>query len=163
MNLAYWTLERWLLIAVYVISAAALLKIHRTQPRKVQAVFLFQQCSSWILGLLVVEAGLLDYPIREFRVATRTSFAFEFLVFPVIACYVNMYYPRQARPLLKFGYFAAYASGGTILEYLIEKYTELITYTGWAWYWTFLSVMLSLGASRLFLVWFMDQGKSRVH
>ncbi|MEK8132500.1 CBO0543 family protein [Paenibacillus filicis] len=149
------TVERWLLAGVYVVTLVALWVVHRQEPRTVQAVFLFQQCLSWILGLLVVEVGLLEYPVREFRIATRTSFAFEFLVFPAIACYVNMYYPRTKDPLLKFGYYAAFASGVTVPEYFIEKYTDLIAYNGWAWYWTFISVLISLMASRWFYNWFV--------
>lgn len=147
-------LQYGLLGVVYLIGIAGVVAIPARRRREAYAVFLFQNMLAWFLGLIAVEAGWLIYPVRELAKSSSTSFVFEYLCYPVVTVYYNLLYPEKGSPAAKLGWTALFAFGITIPELLIESYTDLVRYTGWKWYWTTLSVGLTLGASRLFFNWF---------
>jgi len=148
------TKELLILAVVWCLTLAALFRIPAKYRKEAQAVFLFQQVVSWFLGILVVEAGWISYPVREFSVASSTSFTFEFIVYPSIAVYYNLYYPVNSGPLAKLLYGAAYALAVSLPEYWLEKYTQLILYIHWEWYVSFVSILMTLPISRVFYLWF---------
>lgn len=39
---------------------------------------------------------------------------------------------------MKFIYIASYTGIKTLIEALLEKYTNLIKYVNWQWYWSFM-------------------------
>ncbi|CAN7519816.1 hypothetical protein LJR153_003691 [Paenibacillus sp. LjRoot153] len=149
------SIEHLILASVYCISVSALILIIQKKFIETQVIFMFHQLPTWILGLLVVEAGWIEYPVREFQIATHTSFVFEFLAFPVIACYFVVFYPEYSNVKIKLMYYIAYTLGITIPEVLIEKYTNLIKYITWTWHWTFISVWISFYISLIFYRWFL--------
>ncbi|MEW9701102.1 CBO0543 family protein [Paenibacillus sp. SI8] len=149
----FFTLERFILIIVWVVSITALFLVPNRCKREAHAIFLFQQFLTWILGLIVVQNGWIDYPIREFR-QNATSFTFEFLAYPTVAAYLNIFYPGKKKSWIQFVYMTAYPAGITVTELCIEKSTQLIDYISWNWYWTFLSTWATLYLSRGFHVWF---------
>jgi hypothetical protein len=139
---------------VYLIGIAGFAAVPAARRREAHTVFLFQNMLAWFLGLIAVEAGWLIYPVRELAKSSSTSFVFEYLCYPVVTVYYNLYYPEKGSTAAKLGWSALFAVGITIPEYLIEKYTDLVKYTGWQWYWTTISISLTLAVSRLFFVWF---------
>ncbi|MFD0694490.1 CBO0543 family protein [Paenibacillus sp. GCM10027628] len=147
------TLERIIFITVWAICIVGLLLVPKHRRREAQVVFLFQQYITWLLGLIVVQNGWLEYPVRELR-SNQTSLTFEFLAYPIVAVYMNLYYPTKKSAWIQLLYVAAYPAGITIIEHFIEKYTQLIDYLSWKWYWTFLSILATLLISRGFYVWF---------
>ena len=122
--------------------------------RKAQVAFFCKQAITWLFGLMVVEWGLLSYPIHEFEHATNTSFTFEFFVYPAICVLYNLHFPENQGYVTTFLYTAAYCSGITILEVLLEKYTLLIHYIYWTWYWTWITLFLTFCLSRTYVKWF---------
>jgi len=58
-----------------------LLFIPKSRIREAQLVFLFKQSMTWLLGLLGVEFRLID-PVEFFKYATKTSFSFEYFIYP---------------------------------------------------------------------------------
>jgi hypothetical protein len=152
------TVEWFLLGAVWVLSLALLVfTIPKERARVAHTAFLFKQMITWILGLLVVEFGLLEYPVRELASVNRTSMTFEFLAYPSICALFNARYPSRRSLPIQFVYFCAYCTGMTAVEVLIEKYTLLIDYVDWTWYWTWCSLFATFLSSRLFCVWFFKK------
>ncbi|MBD0382523.1 CBO0543 family protein [Paenibacillus sedimenti] len=147
------TLERIILITVWAVCIAGLLLVPKHLRREAQIVFLFQQFITWILGLIVVQNGWLEYPVRELSL-NLTSLTYEFLAYPLVAVYMNLYYPIRKSMWIQLLYVAAYPAGLTIIEHYIEIHTRLIDYVSWKWYWTFLSTWATLYLSRGFYVWF---------
>lgn len=137
------------------------LMIPRDKRRIAHAAFLFKQMMTWLLGLVVVELELLSYPVRFLAQVNRTSFSFEFFLYPAICGIFNANYPSGRGRRIEFFYLLAYCSVLTGLEVLIKTYTSLIKYTGWAWYWSWISIGLTLFVSRLFCVWFFKTGSVR--
>ncbi|WP_141336667.1 MULTISPECIES: CBO0543 family protein [unclassified Paenibacillus] len=155
----YW-LERLLLITVVMISFGIIWLIPKEQRLKANFVFLFAGLPVWILGLLVVELGLIEYPVRELHQVNRTSFIFEYLALPVLCALFTARYPEGAPVWKRIGYYVLFCSALTIAEYMIQKYTLLIRYVRlWDWYWTFVSEAFVFWLTRRAAVLFFKDRK----
>jgi len=129
--------------------------VKRNRIREAEVIFLSKQFMTWFFGLLVVEKGLIRYPSRLFfRKATKSSFTFEYFIYPSFCVLFNLYYPEKRSRLVKIVYYFAYSSLITSLELFAVRFTRLISYKKWKWYWTFLTLWLTFYLSRLNHKWF---------
>jgi hypothetical protein len=133
--------------------------IPKEKFREASFIYLIAQVPAWILGLSVVEAGLIIYPARLFSEVNGTSFTFEFFILPMVSIFFNLYYPAQKNKLAKAFYYIRILSAFTFAEYLTEKYTEILTYIHWHWYFTWLSMGLVIYIVRATYKWFFKLGK----
>jgi hypothetical protein len=67
--------------------------------------------------------------------------------------------PNDRSALIQIGYYSGVVAVLTVVEVLIEKYTELINYIHWEWYITWITVCLSFYLTRSFCVWFFLKGR----
>ena len=105
--------------------------------------FLLTSYFSSIIGVIVVEEGMLTYPVNLFNRHFDSSLTYEYVLFPVLGVY---YYQSTFRSGW-IGYVlkaVIYSGIITITEFFLEKYTDLIHYESWTWYYTFLSTLLLL-------------------
>ncbi|MBY0122020.1 CBO0543 family protein [Bacillus sp. S/N-304-OC-R1] len=153
-------IEWWILLFVYVVATGILFLIPKNKIRLAVAVFLFKQVITFLIGLIVVELGLLEYPVRLFASINRTSFTYEYYAFPVTCAIFNVWYPNHRSTLIQVGYYVGFSSVLTIGEVIIEKYTDLIEYIHWEWYISWGTIYLSFFLSRLFCMWFFDQSRA---
>lgn len=116
--------------------------------------FLIMQVITWPLGFIVVELNLIEYPVRIFKNATKTSFTFEYLVFPIVGSIFNIHYPNNSSFFKKLIYSGSIVSVITLVEVLIEKFTDNIEYINWEWYISWITMCLSLHLSYLGYKWF---------
>lgn len=143
------------LITVWCLMILALvIWLPRKNIRHALVIFFFKQFMTWILGLTVVELGLITYPVREFKKASHTSFSFEYFIYPAICVLFNLYYPHGKSLARRIGWFLLFPTWMTILEVMIEHHTKLIDYIHWTWYWTWLSLFITFVFSFLFYHWF---------
>lgn len=147
-------LELMLLILTVLVSLSSLFFVPKKYWAQAQFIFLFTQLPTWLLGLVVVELHLIEYPYREFSTVNSTSFIYEYLILPVICVHFNAYFPFKGAKVKKLGFYLIVSLMITILDLAIEKYTALLNYTGWHWYMTFLSVLFILWLSRIVAQWF---------
>ncbi|MCZ8518597.1 MULTISPECIES: CBO0543 family protein [Paenibacillus] len=149
------TKEQIILILVDSITLAALLLlIPKRRAREATTVYTFKQSITWVLGLLIVEYHLIEYPVREFAVANSTSFSFEFFIYPAICVIYNLRFPIKRKRWVRAGWILGFPTGMTLVEVVIEKYTELIEYTHWTWYWSWITLTATFFLSRSFYLWF---------
>ncbi|WP_099355064.1 CBO0543 family protein [Fredinandcohnia onubensis] len=141
-------MEHMILYIIYACTIISLAFIPKNKWKEASLAFLFQQCVTWFLGLLVVELHLLKYPVMEFPNVNGTSFLFEFLAYPIICAFFCIYYPRKSTSWRKVFYISTFCTIMTISEIIFVKYTDLIIYVHWDWYITWLSLYASL-----FLLW----------
>lgn len=153
-------IEWWILLSVYAVATAILFFIPKNKLRLAVVAFLFKQMITFLTGLVVVELGLLKYPVRLFASVNRTSFTYEYYAFPVVCSAFNVWYPNDRSTLFQAGYYVGFSSVLTIVEAIIEKYTDLIEYINWEWYVTWITLCLSFFLTRLFCVWFFGKGHS---
>lgn len=103
-----------------------------------------------LFGLIVVEKGLIRYPVRDFKKVYKGSFSFEYFIYPSICAIFNLHYPENSSKLVKLLYNSFYSGILTLGEVLIKRYTKLIEYKKWKWYWSFLTIGITNYSSRLF-------------
>ncbi len=148
-------LEYMVLLAAWILSIIALLLfVPRDKIRQAHIAFLFKLLLTWVFGLSVVELNLIEYPVRLFTYANRTSFTFEFFVYPAICAICFVHYPERKSKIIKFSYIAAYTSGMVLFEIILERYTQLIHYIHWAWYWSWITIFLTTLITILYSRWF---------
>ena len=148
-------LETYLLIAAWLITIVTLLIfVPKDKLREAYVIFLFKQLITWLFGLIVAEYRLIEYPVRIFKYASKTSFTFEFFVYPSICVIFNLYYPAQKSILRKFLHYFKYCTAITVIEVLIEKNTNNINYLNWTWYWTWITLYITFFFSWKFYEWF---------
>ena len=117
------------------------------------AVFLFLTTINLILGSIVVEKKLIEYPFRLSAPLFDTSLLFELWVLPVLCILYNQI--TRVYGLWPVFYHAVLFSAGiTALEYPLELYTDLINYINWSWYTTLFTLMAVLLTSRGFIAFY---------
>ncbi|MGX6444042.1 CBO0543 family protein [Neobacillus sp. K501] len=150
--------ERGFLIGFSLLCIFALIKlVPKNKSRDAWVLFLFLQVITWPAGLFAVEKGWIDYPTQLLPVANsynRTSFSFEFFLFPIVAIFFSLYYPNKLSRLKTLLYYVCFAGFFTCFEVLLEKFTTLVEYDEWKWYWTLISVILSLYINHNYYLWF---------
>lgn len=149
----------WMILfgSMILIVILLLIYIPRNMIRVALTIFLFKQILTWILGVLVVELGLIRYPVRLFEHANRTSFTFEYIAYPAICAIFAVHYPEHRGKLYKFGYYAFYCSVMSAYEIILVHTTDLIRYIHWDWYWTWLSLFITFWLSRQFYKWYFHK------
>lgn len=153
-------IEWWVLLLVYAVATGILFFIPKNKFRLAIAAFLFTQVITFLIGLLVVQLGLIEYPVRTFSSINRTSFDYEFYFFPVVCAVFNVWYPNNRRILIQFGYYIVFSTVLTIGEVILEKYTELIHYIHWDWYISWITIFISFFTVRLLCVWFFSKPRT---
>jgi hypothetical protein len=63
--------------------------------REAHVSFLFMQALTWVFGAVVVELHLIAYPVRFFHYAFRSSFTFEYFIFPAVSVLFNVHFPKE--------------------------------------------------------------------
>nr|WP_274363556.1 MULTISPECIES: CBO0543 family protein [unclassified Paenibacillus] len=145
--------NRMILIIVNIITALLLIfTVPKDKLREASVMFFFKQTITWSFGLLVVEWGLIKYPVREFVKADATSFSFEYFIYPSLCVIFNLRYPKGEK-WKKAVWILGFPTVMTILEVIIEHNTDLIKYVHWSWYLTWITLLLTFLISRLYFVW----------
>nr|WP_054873476.1 CBO0543 family protein [Oxobacter pfennigii] len=147
--------ESFVLALSWIITSGLLLFfVSKTKIRHAWLIFLFKQFITWIFGLLVVEFGLIEYPVRIFEHASKTSFSFEYFVYPAICVIFNLHYPEKKNWRRQLMHYSYYCTAITVIEVLIEKNTDLIAYIHWSWSLTWITLFITFFASQEFYIWF---------
>ncbi|MFA9456629.1 CBO0543 family protein [Halalkalibacter sp. AB-rgal2] len=150
-----------LLVIVWLITIISLLKfVPSDKVRQANIIFLFKQLVTWLLGLIVVELNLIRYPKRFFKKGNASSFTFEYFIFPSICVIFNLYYPTTKSLSIKFIYHVLYSASMTVIELVFEKFTLLIEYKHWNWYYTFISLTCTFYLSRVYYQWFFNEKRN---
>jgi hypothetical protein len=148
------SLEYLILIGVWLLSVLLLFTIPREKIRLSLVAILFKQAITYLFGLVVVELGLLSYPVREMADINRTSFTYEYLAFPIVCGLFVAFYPSKKGRWYQLGYYVVFSTTLTIIEVLIEKYTDLIRYIHWNGLTTWVTLMVTFYLTKLFCTWF---------
>lgn len=157
-------IEHIIEIVSWVITICLLcIGVPKHKYHEAQVSFFFMQTLTWVFGGVVVELHLISYPVRFFHHAFRTSFTFEYFVFPAVSALFNIYFPKKGTYINKTLYLVSFPSILTISEVLLEKYTDNIEYMKWSWFWSWLTILLSLYASYKYCQWFFAVRNADLH
>lgn len=134
--------------------------VPKNRMREAMVAFLFKQAVTWFLGLLIVEKNMIKYPVRTFfKKSIKSSFTFEYFVLPGLNALFNLHYPEKKNVMSKVLYYFGFTSSITLLEMIALKYTKLIQYKKWTWYWSFLSIWVTYYIGRCYQRWFFKETK----
>jgi len=144
-----------LIIAGWIFIASSLvILIPKNKIREAQVVFLFIQGITWVLGLLVAQFSLIEYPVRPFPHASTTNFSFEYFIYPSICTIFTFKYPEKKSAFIQFMYYFYYCTTLTVTEVIAEKYTNLLKYINWDWYISWIAFFIIFYISRKYYIWF---------
>ncbi len=151
------------IILVFWVLTAGMLAAFVPKNRRKEAIviFLFKQILTWFLGILSVEMALIEYPVRIFYKAIATSFTFEYFVYPAICVVFVLHYPVNRGFTKRFLHYFYYCTAITLIEVVLEKYTNLIHYLHWSGVVTWISLAVSFFISCLFYRWFFKDSVNR--
>ncbi|ALC91645.1 hypothetical protein AM500_19035 [Bacillus sp. FJAT-18017] len=153
-------MDRLILVGITIIAILAFVTlIPKNRAREAWVILLFLQVITWPAGLFVVEMGWIKYPVQllaDTNQYNRTSLTFEFFVFPIVAIIFSLYFPKVGK-LGALIYYVCFTGFFTILEVIIEKTTRLVDYHGWTWYWTFITVNITLFINHKYYLWFKQK------
>jgi hypothetical protein len=104
-------------------------------------VYLLQAYLAIFVGVIVIEEKMLAYPVRFLPKYFDSNILYEYLILPVVCVYFNQttYHSNIPSIILQN---ITYTSVVTIIEVVLEKYTNLIKYKNWNWMYTFGSTFL---------------------
>jgi hypothetical protein len=148
--------ERIIIGIVWLICFVSIWFIPKAKYRNASVIFLITQLFAWILGILAVELGLIEYPVRELEKANATFFSFEYFVLPFMCIFFNLYYPQKKSLWSKLAFYLMILAPFTFIETLVEKHTRLLHYIHWEWYYTFFSMWLVFYLVRAIYKWFYN-------
>ena len=114
-------LEAVLLIAASILSVLSLIFIPKNKLSQAQFIFLFVQLPTWILGILAVQLGFIEYPYRELSTVNRTSFLFEYLILPIMCIHFYVRFPESSSKAVKCMYYFGITLAFTVTEYFAER------------------------------------------
>ncbi|MCM3692192.1 CBO0543 family protein [Neobacillus niacini] len=154
------TVENMIEISSCVISVGLLLfLVPLRKLREASLSLVIMQSLTWILSGVTVQFKLIEYPVRYFSYAFRTSFTFEFIIFPVFSILFNLYFPKKGSKLRKSIYSLSFPSVLIIFEIIIEKYTDNIEYIKWNWFYSWVSMLITLLLAYGYYRWFFKKFK----
>lgn len=133
--------------------------IPKNKIREAIIPFFFKLALTWITSLAVVELRLIEYPVRFFSYANRTSFSFEYFIYPSFCSLFNIHYPERKSFFKQFMYYFYWCSILTAIEIRVEKYTDILEYLHWSWHITWLTFLITFYLSRQFYLWFFKKVK----
>lgn len=139
----------WIILAILL-----LIFVPKSRIREANVILMFKQVMTWLLGSIVVQLHLIEYPVRLFPYALRTSFTFEFFVYPSLCVFFNLYYPEDKGLFRRFVHYFIYTTGITVFEVILETYTNNIRYINWTWYYTWITIFITFLLSRFYYTWF---------
>ncbi len=148
------TVERIIIISAWVISLIALFVLKRLSWREKFLLFIAVQFFTWSLGLIYVEFDLIDYPVRDFSIATSVNFTFHYVLFPAIGVYFAAFYPARRSLIRRLGYNLAFAAAFVAGFLLCEKYTELMSFKPLFIFILIMSVWTSFNSVNHYYDWF---------
>jgi hypothetical protein len=144
-----------ILVASWILTIFMLIVfVPKHKFREAQVIFFFKQLITWLFGLTVVQFRLIEYPVREFSYASRASFAFEFFIYPAICVVFNLHYPEGKSKIRQFMYFFYFCTTMTVIEVLLEKYSDVINYLHWNWFLTWITLFITFYITRKYYLWF---------
>ncbi|MDP4084424.1 MAG: CBO0543 family protein [Bacillota bacterium] len=112
----------------------------KRKPRKDWIiVFLLKTLISSFVGNVIAATKTLEFPVRLFPKAFKSSVLYDILLFPLLCLFYNQTtYKSKLIGIISQEFM--YSLPMTWIEIILEKKTNLIKYNSWKWYYTLFSL-----------------------
>lgn len=115
------------------------------------------------LGILLVNFGLIEYPVRLYPKAVDSAFLHGFILNPTIFVIYYLLYPKQSGLVWKWGYTFLVSAIPVLVEVAENKYTDLVNYQRWSGYISWMLAIIFYYLMRKYADWyFVNVSKSEV-
>ncbi|MEW9053177.1 MAG: CBO0543 family protein [Neobacillus sp.] len=138
----------------WIICLITLYWVSKGRARLTQITFLFSQALSWLFEFILVYFELVEFPYREFRIATNMSFSLYYLIFPTVGVLFILLYPKQSSILKVLLYYLLFSMVIPTYSLLAERYSNLLQFINWNWGIHVLADLVMFYILKNFIVWF---------
>lgn len=142
-----------LLIGLSILSL--LIFIRKRNIKSAFLAILVYQTFTWPAGLLLTYLHMLEYPVRLFPKAIDSSFLNGFIINPSIFCIYYIHYPKKSKLAWRFLYTLLILTIPITIEFLNNKYTNLVKYKSWNWYFSLPLLLATYFISTKYSDWFI--------
>lgn len=123
-------IERFILIAITVLSLASILYIPKEQRRKALLAYVAFQATTWLTSITLAQLGSVEYPVREFQAATAVSFVPQFVFYPALFTWFILLFPAGRGWAVQAVHYFLFVSCMVFFIYFTFKYTNLYHFPG---------------------------------
>ncbi|MEH7085357.1 CBO0543 family protein [Neobacillus drentensis] len=142
------------MIAMWVSGVMAyMLLTPKNQYRKLLFSLLVCQALLWLNSLVHVEYNLLAFPVREFPKATDLLITTEYFFYPLLCGFYIAYEPKRSFRI-RLIYLSIWISFLTLYDVILVKYTNLVEYVHYAWYFTWIDFFPIFAVTNWIYQWF---------
>ncbi|MDL4842520.1 CBO0543 family protein [Aquibacillus rhizosphaerae] len=143
-----------ILITIWIIGVALFITFTpKHKKRRLILAFLICQAFTWLSDLLLLNFNLIAFPVREFPSATDMLVTTDYFLYPLLCGFYIIYEPEQ-RLFVRFIYLSACISTLVFIDIMISKFTDLIEYLNYDWYWTWLLFLCIFAITNIIYQWF---------
>lgn len=127
------------LILIWVLGILSyILFVPQNRRRRFLFAFLLCQMFTWFSSLVHVKFHLLSFPVREFPKATEMLLTTAFFLYPLLCGFYIIFEPPRSF-MIRAGYLTIWCLIVVILDVAFVKFTNLVVYAHYAWYFTWLN------------------------
>jgi hypothetical protein len=159
------TIERFIYIAISVISTSSMIYITKEKVRRALLSFVTFQSTTWFVSLILVQRGKIAYPVREFIRATKVNFVPQFVFYPTIFMWFILLFPKDRGVLIKIIHYILFASAMLWFIYFTSKYTKINSFINSTDYSIvargYLRNFLQFAICHLYITWFFKKEESQ--
>ena len=157
-------IEKFIFIAIAVMSIASLIYIPKEEVRKALLSFLIFQTTTWATSIALVEKGTIIYPVKEFTKAANVNFTPQFLLYPTIFMWFILLFPKNKNILMKIIHYGIFVSIMVWFIFFTSKYTNISVFPNSTDYSAikngYIRNFLQFAFSHLYITWFFNKEKS---
>lgn len=148
-------MERILLVIIWIASLYMFaFGVRRNGWRQAAILFSFAHLFTWPCSLLLVEMNRVEYPVREFVVATEANFTLNFVLYPCVSMIYSMLYPRSSALWVRIVFTALFVGAMTGIGFMLSQISELVEFPRYPWYARFGVFLLGSYLTRKHYEWF---------
>jgi hypothetical protein len=147
------------MILMWVIGIFAFIFVTpRKSHRKALIALLVSQALLWVSSLIHVEFHLIAFPVREFPKATDLLLVTEYVFYPILTALYIVYEPKRSNAF-RLIYLSIWTSVIVVIDLLLVHFTDLLEYTDYKWYFTWISFFGLLAVTNVIFKWFFKDKK----
>ncbi|OEF97094.1 CBO0543 family protein [Desulfuribacillus alkaliarsenatis] len=130
-------------IVLAIIAIALPLSLLKKPRKDWIIVFFLKGFISSIIALVAVSHKWMEFPRRLLQDIYESSILFDYIVFPALCVWYNQTTYNSKLKGIILQAFVLYSLPMTVLEWWLEKNTNLIKYNKWTWMHTYLSLAIT--------------------